>query len=90
METSASREVALPHARLQPATLAAPRFVSVAMWCAITGTSRSTCYRQLAAGHLRAVKLGRATRIDVGHGLEWMKSLPAAEFRAPRARTDAQ
>ncbi len=90
METTASREVALPHARLQQVGLAAPRFVSIATWCALAGMSRSSAYRELAAGNIRGVKLGRATKIDVEHGLAWMKSLPAAEFRAPRARADAQ
>jgi len=52
----------------------------------ISGVGRTATYVALAAGELKAVKLGRATLIDVRHGLTWLASLPPAEFRAPKAK----
>ncbi len=47
--------------------------------------SRSASYVELGRGNLRAVKCGNATLIDVPHGLAWLRSLPAAQIRAPKA-----
>jgi excisionase family DNA binding protein len=40
------------------------------------GVARSTVYNQLAAGHLRAVKLGRRTLVLTGEFNRWLASLP--------------
>lgn len=62
-----------------------PRYTTLEGWRDLTGMSRSGTYRALAAGHLTAIKCGSRTLIDAEAGLAWLASLPAAEFRAPRA-----
>jgi hypothetical protein len=61
-----------------------PRFATIPTWCVLSGQSRTRAYAALAAGHLRAVKDGKRTLIDVQHGLAWLRSLPSATFRPPR------
>jgi len=62
-----------------------PQFARMPQWCRISGMSRSASYVELGRGNLRAVKCGNATLIDVPHGLAWLRSLPAAQIRAPKA-----
>ena len=57
------------------------QFGSPAVWGRISGMSLSETYRRLASGDLRAKKVGRATRIDIQHGLAWLRSQPDAEIR---------
>jgi excisionase family DNA binding protein len=45
------------------------------------GVGRSTIYEELAAGRLRAVKVGRRTIIPQLALVDWMAGLPA--YRAP-------
>jgi hypothetical protein len=73
------------HERRAAASGNAPRYVTIEGWRDLTGMSRSGTYRALAAGHLTAIKCGTRTLIDAEAGLAWLASLPAAEFRAPRA-----
>jgi hypothetical protein len=47
--------------------------------------SRTATYYALGRGDLKAIKVGARTLIDVEAGLAWLRSLPAAEIRAPRA-----
>lgn len=61
-----------------------PAFATVTGWGALSGMSRSSTYEALAAGHLRAVKLGARTLIDVQHGLRWVNSLPPATIGTRR------
>jgi len=63
-----------------------PQYARIPHWMKISGVGRTATYVALAAGELKAVKLGRATLIDVRHGLTWLASLPPAEFRAPKAK----
>lgn len=62
-----------------------PQFARIPLWCRISGMSRSATYVELGRGNLRAVKCGNATLIDVLHGLGWLRSLPSAQIRAPKA-----
>ena len=62
-----------------------PARATVSDWCALSGMSRTSTYLALGAGHLRAIKFGTRTLIDVPHGLAWLDSLPAATFRPARA-----
>jgi hypothetical protein len=62
-----------------------PQFVRIPQWCRISGMSRSASYVELGRGNLRAVKCGNATLLDVPHGLAWLRSLPPAQIRAPKA-----
>lgn len=78
-----------PAAGAASAASAHPAYVSVADWCALSGMGRTKTYEALADSHLRAVKLGAKTLIDVQHGLAWLASLPAARITMP-GRTPAQ
>lgn len=66
-----------------------PARATIASWCSLSGMSRSATYEALAAGRLRAVKLGSRTLIDVPHGLAWLDSLPPATIR-PHGKKPAQ
>ncbi len=66
-----------------------PARATIANWCALSGMGRSTTYEALSAGHLRAVKLGARTLIDVAHGLAWLDSLPPAIIRPHGAKRAA-
>jgi hypothetical protein len=46
----------------------------------MTGVNRTATYAALGDGHLRAIKIGRRTLIDVPHGLAWLASLPQASI----------
>ncbi len=63
-----------------------PAWATIPTWCGISDMSRSAAYRALAQGHLRAVKMGSRTLIDVPHGLAWLDSLPAATLRVGGGR----
>jgi hypothetical protein len=58
----------------------APVYASVQRWTEISGLSRSGTYRALGAGHLRAIKVGVKTLVDVPHGLAWLNAQPTAKF----------
>ncbi|MCB1417648.1 MAG: helix-turn-helix domain-containing protein [Notoacmeibacter sp.] len=42
-----------------------------------SGASRSTAYREIAAGRLKAVKLGKRTLIRADEAQRWLDALPA-------------
>ncbi len=69
-----------------PGEAVLPAFVTIANWCALSGMGRSATYEALGAGHLRAVKLGARTLIDVPYGLAWLASLPPATIRQHGAK----
>ena len=48
------------------------------------GWTRSTVYRKLKNGDIRAVKDGRRTKIDVASADQHVAALPDATFRSPR------
>jgi hypothetical protein len=54
------------------------KYAPIPKWVEITGVNRTATYAALGDGHLRAIKVGRRTLIDVPHGLAWLASLPAA------------
>jgi hypothetical protein len=73
--------------RKQPQPPPEPQFATIERWCLISGIGRTTTYQALAAGHLRARKLGRRrVLIDVPHGLRWIRSLPAPDIKLPNSR----
>ncbi len=63
-----------------------PAYAGISEWCRISGMGRSKAYEALGTGHLRAVKLGVKTLIDVRHGLAWLGSLPQATIRPHGAK----
>jgi hypothetical protein len=62
-----------------------PKFAPLQQWCALSGMSRTATYNALGRGDLRAIKVGTRTLLDVDAGLAWLRSLPAAQIRAPKA-----
>ena len=62
------------------------KYCSVAHWTkqVAPGFSRSRLFECFASGEIKAIKLGRRTMVEVESGLNYMKKLPKAEFRAPR------
>ncbi len=78
-------------ALLLPATVSGvvmPKYATMTDWCQLSGLSRSVTYELIGLGHLKAVKLGARTLIDVEHGLAQIATMPAATVRAP-ARASA-
>jgi hypothetical protein len=73
------------HASTQAAALPDAKFAPLPHWRVISGMSRTATYYALGRGDLKAIKVGARTLIDVEAGLAWLRSLPAAEIRAPRA-----
>jgi hypothetical protein len=63
-----------------------PRYASITSWGLLSGQGRSATYEALGQGHLRAIKLGSRTLIDVEHGLAWLASMPAAKITTGRKR----
>jgi hypothetical protein len=61
-----------------------PAFCTIDEWKRLTGLGRRATYDLLGLGHLRAIKRGSRTLIDVDHGLAYLRSLPAAKIRAPK------
>jgi excisionase family DNA binding protein len=51
-------------------------FLTVQEFCDAFRVSRTTLYRQVAAGALSLVKVGRATRIRRADAEAWQASLP--------------
>ncbi len=64
------------------------KFAPIDRWCEISGMGRTSTYQALAAGYIRAKKVGVRTLIDVNHGLSWLHSLPDAEVRLPNSRRE--
>ncbi len=58
-----------------------PKYATIKKWCEMTGMSKSGTYNALAAGLMRAIKLGNKSLVDVEHGLAWLAAQPAATFR---------
>lgn len=62
-----------------------PKFAPIPQWCAISGMSRTATYNALGRADLKAIKIGSRTLLDVDAGLAWLRSLPAAQVRPPKA-----
>ncbi len=73
---------------LNPPPTSEVKFAPVDRWCEISGMGRTATYQALAAGYIRAKKIGVRTLFDVNHGLSWLHSLPDAEVRLPNSRRE--
>jgi hypothetical protein len=62
------------------------KFATIKDWEAISGMRGTMTYQWLAAGRLRAKKLGKRTLIDVEHGLAAIRKQPDADIRLPNSR----
>lgn len=56
--------------------------VTVAEAAKAATVSRSTIYAELAAGRIKARKLGRRTLVEVASLRDWVSALPAYEPKA--------
>ena len=63
-----------------------PKFATIDGWCPLSGMGRRVVYDEIGLGNIKAIKVGARTLIDVGAGLAWLRSRPAANIRAPRQR----
>lgn len=66
-----------------------PKFGSIDTWCMISGMGRRATYDALGHGHLKAVKAGTRTLINIEKGLAWLESLPPAQIRPQKPRKAA-
>lgn len=55
----------------------APRAFSIPEFCRRYGIGRTNAYHEIAAGRLRAVKVGRRTLITLDAAEAWLAALPA-------------
>ena len=60
------------------------RAFSIAEFCRAYGIGRTTAYQEIAAGRLRAVKVGQRTLIASDAAEAWLAALP--EFKSQIAR----
>lgn len=55
-----------------PSATITPRFGSIDTWCLLSGMGRRATYDALGHGHLKAVKAGTRTLINIEKGLAWL------------------
>ena len=60
-----------------------PLFITLPVARALAGVGRSTLYRALIRGDVRARKAGRRTLIERASLEAWLRSLPTATFAPP-------
>jgi excisionase family DNA binding protein len=60
------------------------RAFPIADFCRRYSIGRTTAYREIAAGRLRAVKVGRRTLITEEAAKDWLAGLPGMQPRAGR------
>lgn len=71
----------VPPAAVPPPELPAPRkseteLLTVREFCHEFAVSRSTAFKYIAAGRLRAIKIGSSTRIPLASARQWLAALP--------------
>lgn len=64
--------------RLDARTVEEPLLFKVEQAVRVTNCSRSVLYQEIAAGRLRAVKIGRSLRIRRDDLLRWIEAQPDA------------
>jgi excisionase family DNA binding protein len=64
-----------------------PLLLSIPDFCKLHGIGRSTTYRIIASGQLKARKIGRRTFIEAEDAQAWRNSLPS--FQSSVDRTPA-
>ena len=62
------------------------KYATIKDWKTISGMGNTTTYQWLAAGRLKAKKVGKRTLIDVEHGLEVLRKQPDADIRLRNSR----
>ena len=62
-----------------------PMALPVLAAVAVSGLSRSAIYREAGAGHIKLLKLGRTTLVDMATVRTFLARLPAAQIRPSRS-----
>lgn len=62
-----------------------PRYATVPKTCHALGLGRTKLYAHIGDGHIRAIKCGARTLVDLEQALAWMATLPQADI-APQVR----
>lgn len=65
--------------------------MTISEFCGWARCSRTTCYKEIKSGRLRARKIGYATRIDTDDAKLWRDRLPSLgdETRSEQERSKA-
>lgn len=59
-----------------------PNAMTIAQFCAWAGIARSTVYKEISSGRLKARKIGHKTIIARDDADAWFSALPTLESRA--------
>jgi excisionase family DNA binding protein len=59
-----------------------PNAMTIAQFCSWAGIARSTVYKEIASGRLKARKIGYKTIIARDDADTWFQALPTLESRA--------
>jgi hypothetical protein len=59
-----------------PAPLPNPEVFEIMEFCAWARVSRTIAFREIAAGRLRALRVGRKSLITIDNARAWLNSLP--------------
>lgn len=70
----------------QPVAGVTPKYGTIETWMALSGMGRRATYDALGNGHLKAVKAGSRTLINIEKGITWLESLPPAQIRPQKPR----
>jgi excisionase family DNA binding protein len=62
-----------------------PRYAPYDDWCRLSGLGLTTTRELIAAGELKAIKVGKRTLVDVEFGLAWLANRPSAVAVRKRA-----
>jgi excisionase family DNA binding protein len=65
----------------------APRAFSIPEFCRRYGIGRTNAYHEIAAGRLRAVKVGRRTLVTADAAEVWLASLPELSRQTAGSRS---
>jgi excisionase family DNA binding protein len=65
-----------------------PRYAPIPRACEISGIGRSSVYKLASQGHIRLIKVGNRTLVDLEHLSHWMETLPLANIaRSPASKS---
>ena len=64
-------------------TFVTPAVYTIAEACAVARIRRSTLYKHIRSGHLRAIKIGGRTCVPVHALYSWLEAMPPANPPGP-------
>lgn len=66
-------------------TIVTPAVYTIAEACAVARIGRSTLYKHIRAGNLRAIKIGARTCIPITELYRWLDAMPSSVTVQPSA-----